>query len=50
MFGVELPIHLVLPAVLLAAFLKGITGLGFSTLCLALLANTIDLRLALPLV
>ncbi|NKC17198.1 MAG: TSUP family transporter [Gammaproteobacteria bacterium] len=50
MFEFDLPLHLILPAVLLAAFLKGITGLGFSTICLALLANVIDLRIALALI
>lgn len=38
------------PAVALAAFLKGITGLGFSTICLALLASVVDLRLAIPMI
>ena len=33
-----------------AAFLKGITGLGFSTVCLGLVAGFIDMRVALPLV
>ena len=33
-----------------ASFLKGLTGLGFSTLCLGFLATFIDIRLAIPLV
>lgn len=45
-----MPLHYVYPAMLMAAFLKGITGLGFSTICLGLLASIIDLRLAIPLV
>ena len=34
----------------IAAFLKGITGLGFSTICLAMLGPFLDLRIAIPLV
>jgi uncharacterized membrane protein YfcA len=34
----------------IAAFLKGLTGLGFSTLCLGFLALFMDLKLAIPLV
>lgn len=37
-------------AFFIASFLKGLTGLGFSTLCLGLLAVFIDLKLAIPLV
>jgi len=37
-------------AFLVAASLKGITGLGFSTICLALLGGLLDLRIAIPLV
>jgi uncharacterized membrane protein YfcA len=37
-------------AFFIAAFLKGLTGLGFSTLCLGFLALFIDLKLAVPLV
>lgn len=33
-----------------SAFLKGLTGLGFSTLCVGLLATFIDIKLAIPLV
>jgi uncharacterized protein len=33
-----------------ASFLKGLTGLGFSTLCLGFLAVFMDLKLAIPLV
>lgn len=33
-----------------AAFLKGITGLGFSTICLPILSTFIDLKAAIPLV
>ena len=40
----------VLLAYLTAAFLKGVAGLGFSTICLGILAGFIDLRLAIPLV
>ncbi len=43
-------ISLVLGAFLLSAFLKGITGMGFSTICLGLIATFIDIRLAIPLV
>lgn len=45
--------HLVFPVLLAffaSAFLKGITGLGFSTICLGLLASFIDLKIAIPLV
>ena len=42
-------IVIVTSAYFTAAFLKGITGLGFSTICLGLLAAVIDLRLAIPL-
>ena len=37
-------------AFLASAFLKGITGLGFSTICLGLLASAVDLKVAIPLV
>lgn len=37
-------------AFFIASFLKGLTGLGFSTMCLGLLALFIDLKLAIPLV
>lgn len=33
-----------------AAFLKGITGLGFSTICLPILSTFIDLKAGIPLV
>lgn len=33
-----------------SSFLKGITGLGFSTICLGILANIIDIKTAIPLV
>ncbi|WDP91566.1 MAG: sulfite exporter TauE/SafE family protein [Desulfobacter sp.] len=33
-----------------ASFLKGLTGIGFSTLCLGFLALFMDIRLAIPLV
>lgn len=46
----EIPIDIIAAAFLTAAFLKGITGLGFSTICLALLASAVDLRLAIPMV
>jgi len=37
-------------AFLIAAFLKGVTGLGFSTLCLGMLASFVDLKLSIALV
>ncbi len=37
-------------AFFVAAFLKGITGLGFSTICLPILSMFIDLKIAIPLV
>ncbi|WP_256872664.1 sulfite exporter TauE/SafE family protein [Candidatus Entotheonella palauensis] len=40
----------VLLAFFVAAFLKGITGLGFSTICLPILSILIDLKMAIPLV
>lgn len=40
----------VLLAFFLAAFLKGITGLGFSTICLPILSIFIDLKAGIPLV
>lgn len=43
-------IILAFSAYFIAAFLKGLTGLGFSTLCLGMLAVLIDLKLAIPLV
>lgn len=45
-----LPLALILSAYLIAALLKGITGLGFSTICLPLLTFFIDPKLAIPLV
>lgn len=39
-----------LAAYFIASFLKGLTGLGFSTLCLGMLAMFIDIKLAIPLV
>lgn len=46
----SVPVDLIAAAFLASAFLKGITGLGFSTICLALLASVVDLRLAIPMV
>lgn len=43
-------IILALSAFFIASFLKGLTGLGFSTICLGLLAVFMDLKLAIPLV
>lgn len=43
-------IALTLATFFLAAFLKGITGLGFATVCLGLLTSFLDIRLAIPLV
>lgn len=37
-------------AFFIASFLKGLTGIGFSTLCLGFLTVFIDIRLAIPLV
>ena len=37
-------------AFFIASFLKGLTGIGFSTLCLGFLALMVDIRLAIPLV
>lgn len=37
-------------AFFISAFLKGLTGLGFSTICLGLLAIFMDLTVAIPLV
>ncbi|MBU1610622.1 MAG: sulfite exporter TauE/SafE family protein [Proteobacteria bacterium] len=41
---------LILAAFFISAFLKGITGLGFSTVCLGTLASFVDIKLAIPLV
>lgn len=43
-------IFLIMLAFFSAAFLKGVTGLGFATLCLGLLASFFDIRMAVPLV
>ena len=43
-------IGIALGAFFVSAFLKGITGLGFSTICLGLIASLIDIKLAIPLV
>ena len=46
-------LHTVAPAFLaffVAAFLKGITGLGFSTICLPILTTFLDLKVSIPLV
>ena len=40
----------VLSVFLVSSFLKGLTGLGFSTVCLGFLATFIDIKLAIPLV
>lgn len=37
-------------AFFVASFLKGLTGLGFSTICLGFLAVLMDIKLAIPLV
>ncbi len=37
-------------AFFIASFLKGLTGLGFSTICLGFLAVFMDIKLAIPLV
>lgn len=41
---------LILLSFLFASFLKGITGLGFSTICLPILASFIDPKISIPLV
>jgi uncharacterized membrane protein YfcA len=47
----DIPTHFVVFAVfLVAAFLKGITGLGFSTMCLPMLTVFLDHKTAIPLV
>ncbi|MGY8814991.1 MAG: sulfite exporter TauE/SafE family protein [Gammaproteobacteria bacterium] len=43
-------IVIVLVAFFIAAFLKGISGVGFSTICLGLLAMFLEPKLAIPLV
>lgn len=43
-------VSLVLFVFFFSAFLKGITGLGFSTVCLGILASLIDIKTAIPLV
>jgi uncharacterized membrane protein YfcA len=43
-------ITIVLGAYFISAFLKGISGLGFSTICLGLLAIFLEPKLAIPLV
>ena len=43
-------ISYVMAAYAAAAFLKGVAGLGFSTICLGILAAFVDIRLAIPLV
>lgn len=40
----------VLASFFFSAFLKGVTGLGFSTVCLGILATLMDLKVAIPLV
>lgn len=45
-----LSIALTLLTFFFAAFLKGMTGLGFATICLGLLTSFLDIRLAIPLV
>lgn len=49
MESIEHPWMLIAAAFFVSAFLKGITGLGFSTVCLGLLASVIDLRFAIPM-
>lgn len=46
----SLTLVLVLLAFFAAAFQKGITGLGFSSVCLGIVASFIDLKIAIPLV
>jgi len=40
----------ILLAYVIAAFIKGLTGIGFSTSCLPILALRLDLKVAIPLV
>ncbi len=42
-------LFIALIAFFIAAFLKGLTGLGFMTICLGILALFIDLKVAIPL-
>lgn len=46
----ELDYLVVLIAYLVAGVIKGVTGLGFSTSCLPIMALRLDLKLAIPLV
>lgn len=46
-FQTVIPVSL---AFFFAAFLKGITGLGFSTICLPILTTFVDLKTSIPLV
>ena len=46
----HLPIPLILSAIFCAAFLKGLTGMGFSTICLGILASFIDIKVAILMV
>lgn len=48
MSGAE--VALVLGAFAVSGLLKGISGIGFSTICLGLLAGLVDIKLVLPLV
>ncbi len=43
-------ISAILFSFLFASFMKGMTGLGFSTLCLGILTCFIDIKLAIPLI
>lgn len=46
----EFEIAFILFALCFSAFVKGALGLGFSTVCLAILANAIDLKVAISIV
>ena len=46
----ELDLLFILIAYVVAASIKGLTGIGFSTSCLPIMALRLDLKVAIPLV
>jgi len=46
----ELDYLIIFTAYIVAGFIKGLTGLGFSTSCLPIMALRLDLKIAIPLV
>ena len=46
----ELDYLFIFMAYLVAGFIKGLTGIGFSTSCLPTMAMRLDLKIAIPLV